>query len=84
MYVCRLAGQVGWLASIAPDSIKSRIQASEQRVGIVETAQVRFIHMDKQYCNACMYLSMYMYICMYMYVYVYMYVYICMYIYVCF
>eukprot|EP01036_Dinobryon_divergens_P034844 gene34844-45082_t len=31
--------QVGWLASIAPDSIKSRIQASEQRVGIVETAQ---------------------------------------------
>ena len=41
MCTCRLAGQVGWLASIAPDSVKSRIQASEQRIGIAETAQVQ-------------------------------------------
>ena len=51
MCTCRLAGQVGWLASIAPDSIKSRIQASEQRIGIAETAQVR----SSRTVSVCMY-----------------------------
>ena len=63
MYVCRLAGQVGWLASIAPDSIKSRIQASEQRIGIVETAQVRSPH--TQICIAEIFIIICMYVCMY-------------------
>jgi len=35
----RLAGQVGWTVSIAPDSIKSQIQTSDVKIRILETAK---------------------------------------------
>lgn len=39
MLVGRLAGQIGWLCSIAPDTIKSRIQTSERPLGIIQTTR---------------------------------------------
>ena len=35
----RLAGQVGWIASIAPDTIKSTIQTSEAPLSIAATTR---------------------------------------------
>jgi hypothetical protein len=32
-----LAGQAGWITSIAPDTIKSTIQTSEKPLGIIAT-----------------------------------------------
>lgn len=37
--MCRLAGQIAWAASIAPDSIKTVIQTSEAPLSIRETAR---------------------------------------------
>jgi len=34
-----VAGQIGWLCSIVPDSIKSRIQTRDEGFGIAKTAQ---------------------------------------------
>ena len=35
----RLAGQIGWIVSIAPDVVKSTIQTSEAPQGIIETTK---------------------------------------------
>ena len=37
--IYRLAGQIGWIVSIAPDVVKSTIQTSEVPQGIVETTK---------------------------------------------
>jgi Mitochondrial carrier protein len=34
-----LAGQIGWIVSIAPDVVKSTIQTSEAPLGIIETTK---------------------------------------------
>ena len=41
LHVCHdsLAGQAAWIISIAPDTIKSRIQTSLEPMGIVATAR---------------------------------------------
>ena len=35
----RLAGQIGWIVSIAPDVVKSTIQTSDVPKGIIETTK---------------------------------------------
>ena len=41
LHICihRLAGQIGWIVSIAPDVVKSTIQTSEAPMGILETTK---------------------------------------------
>ena len=39
VYHDRLAGQAAWILSIAPDTVKSRIQTSLEPMGIVATAR---------------------------------------------
>ena len=34
-----LAGQIGWIVSIAPDVVKSTIQTSEAPLGMIETTK---------------------------------------------
>jgi hypothetical protein len=36
----RFAGQIGWIVSIAPDTIKSQIQTSAKPLGIIETGSI--------------------------------------------
>ena len=38
-YLFSLAGQIGWIVSIAPDVVKSTIQTSEVPQGIIETTK---------------------------------------------
>lgn len=38
-HIYRLAGQIGWIVSIAPDVVKSTIQTSEAPMGILETTK---------------------------------------------
>lgn len=38
-----MAGQIAWIASIAPDSIKSVIQTSDQHLSIRETARTIYL-----------------------------------------
>lgn len=39
IWLIRLAGQIGWVVSIAPDVVKSTIQTSEAPLGMIETTK---------------------------------------------
>ena len=39
LFNCSLAGQIGWIVSIAPDVVKSTIQTSDRPLGIIETTK---------------------------------------------
>lgn len=39
MFLRRIAGQIGWIASIAPDTVKSKIQTSEKKLSFASVVK---------------------------------------------